>query len=141
MTAVNQAGSTQVGNVNTAGEAQVSAVNKAGTDQVAAVKSEGEKQTEAAAAEAEKSEDSAEDAEAWAVGQRNGVDVDADDPTYHNNAKWISEHIYVTLGVDDTPSATSENPMMNRALVLGNQETKAWHLGLYLDEDGDLSYD
>ncbi len=32
-----------------------------------------------------------EDAEAWAVGKRNGVDVESSDPTYHNNAKYYSE--------------------------------------------------
>ena len=31
------------------------------------------------------------DAEAWAVGQRSGVDVESDDPTYHNNSKYYSE--------------------------------------------------
>lgn len=30
-------------------------------------------------------------AEAWAVGQRGGVDVPDTDPTYHNNAKWNAE--------------------------------------------------
>lgn len=34
--------------------------------------------------------DYAEDAEAWAVGQRDGVDVDTLDPTYHNNAKYYA---------------------------------------------------
>ncbi len=29
-------------------------------------------------------------AEAWAVGQRHGVDVESTDPTYHNNAKWYA---------------------------------------------------
>lgn len=31
---------------------------------------------------------SAKNAEAWAVGQRGGVDVGPDDPTYHNNSKY-----------------------------------------------------
>lgn len=30
-------------------------------------------------------------AEAWAVGQRNGVDVSETDKTYHNNAKYYAE--------------------------------------------------
>lgn len=33
----------------------------------------------------------AEDSEAWAVGQRDGVDVDSEDVTYHNNSKYYSE--------------------------------------------------
>ena len=53
-------------------------------------------------------EDAAEDAEAWAVGQRNGVDVGADDPTYHNNAKYWAEQAAGggtggTPGADDDP--------------------------------------
>lgn len=34
---------------------------------------------------------SAKNAEAWAVGQRGGVDVPSTDPTYHNNAKYYAE--------------------------------------------------
>lgn len=42
----------------------------------------------AAAAEAE---GSAQDAEAWAVGERGGADVGSSDPAYHNNAKYYAE--------------------------------------------------
>lgn len=35
----------------------------------------------------------AEDSEAWAVGQRNGVDVEMTDPTWNNNSKFYSEVI------------------------------------------------
>lgn len=45
-----------------------------------------------AAQSAEQAEDSSEDAEAWAVGQRGGVDVLPGDPTYENNAKYYAEH-------------------------------------------------
>lgn len=31
-----------------------------------------------------------QESEAWAVGQRDGVDVDEDDPTYHNNSKYYA---------------------------------------------------
>ncbi len=34
---------------------------------------------------------SAEDAEAWAVGQRNGEDVSSGDPTYQNNSKFWAQ--------------------------------------------------
>ena len=37
-----------------------------------------------------RTEESAEDAEAWAVGQRNGVDVEPEDETYENNAKYYA---------------------------------------------------
>lgn len=49
-------------------------------------------------------EDSAEDAEAWAVGERNGVPVDPSDPTYHNNSKYWSQQANPTTleGLTDT---------------------------------------
>ena len=40
---------------------------------------------------AQDAEQSAENAEAYAVGQRNGADVESDDPAYHNNSKYYSE--------------------------------------------------
>lgn len=42
-------------------------------------------------------EEHAEDSEAWAVGTRNGVPVPSDDPAYHNNSKWHSEHLQTNL--------------------------------------------
>ena len=50
-------------------------------------------------ASASASEDSAEDSEAWAVGQRDGQDVPDTDPTYHNNAKYYAEN--AGQGVED----------------------------------------
>lgn len=35
------------------------------------------------------------DAEAWAVGTRNGVPVSSSDPTYHNNAKYWGDHLNI----------------------------------------------
>ena len=40
---------------------------------------------------AQDAEQSAQDAEAWAVGERDGIAVEAGDDTYHNNAKWYAE--------------------------------------------------
>lgn len=52
----------------------------------------GRAETAAAAAEGSSGDaaDYAADAEAWAVGQRDGVDVDTLDPTYHNNSKYYA---------------------------------------------------
>ena len=49
----------------------------------------------------EDADSSAEDAEAWAVGERDGVPVGPEDPTYQNNAKWYSDHMHegVVTGV------------------------------------------
>ncbi len=66
----------------------------------------------AASANAEEMEsrsaDNAEDAEAWAVGQRNGVDVGADDPAYHNNAKYWAEQA-PGGGTGGTPGADGKS--------------------------------
>lgn len=53
---------------------------------------------DAAALSENNAEDSAEDSEAWAVGERNGVPVTSGDPTYQNNAKyWASQSGTSTL--------------------------------------------
>ena len=44
----------------------------------------------ASATSANRSNASALDSEAWAVGKRNGSDVGAADPTYHNNSQYYS---------------------------------------------------
>lgn len=43
-----------------------------------------------------RSETAAGNAEAWAVGQRNGIDVDSEDETYHNNSKYYAENAQVS---------------------------------------------
>lgn len=43
-------------------------------------------------------EGSAEDAEAWAVGQRNGTDVPSTDPAYHNNARYYKDQAQTIAG-------------------------------------------
>lgn len=39
---------------------------------------------------AEQAKESAEDSEAWAVGEREGVPVASDDPAYHNNSEYFA---------------------------------------------------
>ncbi len=53
-------------------------------------------------------EDAAEDAEAWAVGQRNGVDVGADDPVYQKSAKYWAEKA-AEGGTGGTPGADGKS--------------------------------
>lgn len=43
-------------------------------------------------------EGSAEDAEAWAVGKRNGADVPSTDPAYHNNARYYKDQAQTIAG-------------------------------------------
>lgn len=50
-------------------------------------------------------------AEAWAVGQRGGVDVSSTDQTYHNNAKYWAEQAEQTVVgsiIDDTSTALNK---------------------------------
>lgn len=50
-----------------------------------------------------------------------------------------------TANVESSLSASSENPVQNKAIVntlqAGTQATKLYHLGFYLDSNGDLCYD
>lgn len=57
----------------------------------------------------------ATDSEAWAVGQRDGTDVDATDETYHNNSKYWSQMAQQAAGKD------------------------GW-VSFYIDDDGHLHY-
>ena len=50
-----------------------------------------EQNAETAGEHAGAADQSAQDAEAWAVGQRGGVDVGSDDKTYRNNARYYAE--------------------------------------------------
>lgn len=52
-----------------------------------------------AAGSEEEADAAALDAEAWAVGTRDGAAVDENDPAYHNNAKWYAEQIARMLGI------------------------------------------
>lgn len=58
-------------------------------------------------------EDSAEDAEAWAVGERNGVPVTSGDPTYENNAKYWSNYSGTLTHLSDvTISAPQDDQVL-----------------------------
>lgn len=59
------------------------------------------------------------EAEAWAVGQRDGVDVPSTDETYHNNAEYYAEQAAqsaASLTVDTELSSTSTNPVQNKVI-------------------------
>lgn len=44
-------------------------------------------------------------AEAWAIGERRGVPVNYDDPTYHNNSKWFSQQSANSAASADSSAA------------------------------------
>lgn len=63
-----------------------------------------------ASASATAADGSAEDSEAWAVGERDGVPVSSSDPTYHNNAKYWAEHTTSSFaGLSDTDITNPQN--------------------------------
>ena len=49
------------------------------------------------------------DSEAWAVGKRSGVDVDAEDITYQNNAKYWAEFAKETVTVESMEDSDIQN--------------------------------
>lgn len=68
-------------------------------------------------------EGSAEDAEAWAVGERDGVPVPSTDPAYNNNAKYWAEHTTSSFaGLTDT---SITNPQ-NGQIPVYNSSTSKW---------------
>lgn len=62
---------------------------------------EAKRYKEGAEAAADRVEENADDAEAWAVGQRNGADVNNLDPAYRNNAKFYRDQAKALAGGDD----------------------------------------
>ncbi len=83
----------------------------------------------------------AEDAEAWAVGTRQGEDVDVGDETYHNNSKYYSEQAAdsARAASDSANNASSSADDAERfqnnasdsadAAELSAQDAEAWAVG------------
>ena len=67
----------------------------------------------------------ASEAEAWAVGKRNNVDVTSDDPTYHNNSKYYlgliqaAEEILEDLIPEDLDDYTTGASVTSRLAAFG----------------------
>lgn len=71
---------------------------------------------------------SAEDAEAWAVGERDGEPVPSSDPTYHNNAKYYASNALSSASTATTKAgeaATSATNAGNSATTASNAATTA----------------
>lgn len=68
--------------------------------------------------DAQRAAQDAEDAEAWAVGKRNGVDVPANDPAYQNNAKYYKELAQSASG-GGILSVNGKTPNESGAVTLG----------------------
>lgn len=102
-TAAENAKTTAVNSANTANGAKTAA-ESAKADAVSAKNAAVGSATAAAGSASSAEEDAqsaaqdAEDAEAWAVGKRNGADVPSTDPTYHNNAKYYKDQAQAVVG-------------------------------------------
>ena len=81
-TSAESAKATAVNSANTATNAKTAAEN---------AKTSAESSASNAETSAQNAAQDAEDAEAWAVGKRNGVNVSTTDPAYQNNAKYYKD--------------------------------------------------
>lgn len=76
-------------------------------------------------------------AEAWAIGERNGVPVGPTDPTYHNNAKYWAEH--AQHGSLDMLSDVEITTPTNGQALIYDANTDEWVNGDVVDALDDLS--
>lgn len=74
-----------------------------------------------------------ENAEAWAVGTRGGEAVEPEDETYENSGKYHAQQT--------AASEQNAKSYMERAEAAYHDAIMKYHLGFYLDEDGDLCQD
>lgn len=70
------------------------------------------------------SEDSAEDSEAWAVGERGGVPVPSTDPTYENNARYWAQQANPTV-LANMSDVDLDTPTDGQVLTY-NSTTQKW---------------
>lgn len=80
-----------------------------------------------AVAAASDAEDDKEDAEAYAVGTRNGVPVTSGDPAYHNNAKYYSEQTDPTAFAN--MSDVDFDNLQNGQVPVWNASSRKWENG------------
>ena len=83
-------------------------------------------------------EGSAEDAEAWAVGERGGEPVGPSDPTYHNNAKYYAEQGGGGGGGTTNYNALENKPKINGHTLSGDQSAGDLGLGTYSKPAGGI---
>ena len=76
-------------------------------------------------------------AEAWAVGQKNGQDVPVTDPTYHNNAKYWSENAQHG-SLDALADVTITTPSNGQALLY-DANSDEWKNGNVVKKLNDMS--
>lgn len=84
-----------------------------------------------------------QDSEAWAVGTRNGADVDITDPTYNNNSKYYSQQSHLSSiessNYSDAASDSADSAQMNADYIRSVVETHAPQFTINW-ETGELEY-
>ena len=111
------------------------AQKKAQDAQVAAENAKTDAQTAKTDAEAAKSgaETSASDAEAWAIGKRNGVDVPESDPAYHNNSKYYKDQSK-TYTPGENIDISAENVIRTKAFPCNPNLLDNWYFPVPVDQ-------
>lgn len=96
------ASSSALAAAESAGESANSATDALKSEEAAAASADAAAKSASAAAESEKAAAESEfSAEAWAIGTRKGVDVESDDETYNNNAKYWAYYTKELVTVKD----------------------------------------
>ena len=83
------------------------------------------------------------EAEAWAVGQRDGVDVPSTDPAYENNAKFYAEQAAqiaedISGVTEQVATNTSDISDLKEDLTINNPPTVTWQIGGF-NSDGAIN--
>ena len=135
---------------NSASDAATSEVNAKASEEASATSETNAKASEEAAATSEVNAKASEEAsEAWAVGQRNGADVESTDETYQNNSKYYAgktaEDRTVVEGIQESLSdtVTRTETATERANIIAEELESITATAETLDETADAtaSYD
>ena len=81
-----------------------------------------------------------EDAEAWALGTRDGTDVPDTDPAYQNNAKYYAEYAASVVSVENVAGASAETlepGSSATAQIVESAGHKYFHFGIPKGSKGD----
>ena len=113
-TSAESAKTTAVNSANTATNAKTAAEN---------AKISAENSASSSETSAQNAAQDAEDAEAWAVGQRNGVNVSTTDPAYQNNAKYYKDLAQSASG-GGVLSVNGKTPDGSGTVMLGASDIK-----------------
>ena len=129
---VNQAGAAQVQAVQAAGADEESDISAAGTTQVQAVQAAGSTQVQAV-----QTAGAAQVTAVQGAGSTQVAAVNAAGATQVDAVEDKGEEVLASIP-QDYSALSGEVDDLKSALLSGAEEDAIWHLGFYLDENGDL---